>query len=73
VPGETIKDYLTFLLSGQSIEDVIHWPPDAFACAASLLERSGGYITAVHRWPPALLTNNSTWSEEILELGCFFR
>ena len=66
---ETIRDYLTFLFSGQPLEDVIRWPPDAFACAASLLERSGGYIAAVHRWPPALVTGNSTWSEEILELG----
>ncbi len=40
------------------------WPPDAFALAASILQRSGGYRAVLGPWPPEGRRKGS-WSEWI--------
>ena len=43
------------------------WPPDVFAVAAGLLEKSGAYIQLVSHWPPksGSKTKRTAWIREI--------
>jgi len=62
---QTIADVLAFL----GLEDrsaLPTWPPDAFAVAVVLLERSGTYRLAVDQWPPA---ERRDWVEFIEDVG----
>ncbi|HET8798910.1 MAG TPA: hypothetical protein VFO89_14550, partial [Thermoanaerobaculia bacterium] len=44
------------------------WPPDAFALAAALLQRSGAYSRAVTDWPP-----RKSWTRSIERIGSQWR
>lgn len=67
---ETIAEYLRFLSGAEASEELVYWPPDAFACAASLLERSGAYIFVVtEEWPPLSRCPDGNWAQYISELG----
>jgi hypothetical protein len=48
---QTVADVLAFL-GIDARPDPPRWPPDAFAVAVLLLQRSGTYRLAVDRWPP---------------------
>lgn len=66
---QTIADLLTFLgLSAGG--DPPRWPPDAFAVAAIILQRSDTYRLAVDSWPP---DNRSEWSKSMKEVGVAWR
>ncbi len=65
---ETLGSYLTSLAGAAGLPGIINWPPDAFACAASLLERSGAYIHVVSDWPPPIESGH-TWSSFVGALG----
>jgi hypothetical protein len=47
------------------------WPPDIFAVAASLLEKSGAYIHLVSHWPPksGSKRKRSAWMREIRKVA----
>ena len=56
------------------------WPPDAFAIAAYLLQRSGAYICVVEEWPrvsgrsePARQSKADRWCDEIKKIGDSWR
>jgi hypothetical protein len=50
--------------------DAPRWPPDAFAAAVLLLQRSDSYRLAVERWPPG---NRPDWVKFIEEVGRVWR
>lgn len=67
---ETLTQYLSFLADGVPLHDVVKWPPDAFGCTASVLERSGGYRVVVDQWPPNRSGLRSIdWEKNIRKLG----
>src|ERR1700682_6685702 len=43
------------------------WPPDMFAIAAALLQRSGAYVQVFEEWPPK--SAREDWRGEIAETG----
>jgi len=46
------------------------WPPDAFAIAASLLQKSGAYTYAISSWPPKEYARSpNRWVSDIRQLG----
>jgi hypothetical protein len=65
---ETIGNYLDFLAGAPVTPDTIQWPPDGFACAASLLERSGSYLAVLSKWPPDT-PGNQTWAKRMRAIG----
>ena len=67
---ETIGQFLDFLAGQAAGPETIAWPPDGFACAASLLERSGGYLSVLTKWPPP---GHDGWSAEMRKLGRTWR
>jgi hypothetical protein len=69
---ETIGDFLDFLAGTTVAPETIQWPPDGFACAASLLERSGGYLAVLSKWPPDTL-GKETWGIRMRSLGQAWR
>lgn len=62
---QTVADVLAFLGLGAR-PDPPRWPPDAFAAAVLLLQRSGAYRLAVDRWPPGSLAG---WVSVIEDVG----
>lgn len=53
MPGDlTIGEYLRFLLGRRTLQPCPAWPPDVFACCASLLLKSGSYARILTDWPP---------------------
>src|SRR4051812_42847028 len=71
---ETVGDYFT-ALTGAAWEDtaILEWPPEAFCLAASLLQRTGGYIRVVQAWPPMITPTGraqvSVWVAEMRRRG----
>jgi hypothetical protein len=49
-PG-TVADLVQWLIGSRPLHEVT-WPPDLFAVAASILQKSGAYPVVVERWPP---------------------
>ncbi len=47
------------------------WPGDVFAVAASLLQRTGAYASAIDHWPPS--GREATWEAEIRRNGRAWR
>ncbi|MGH8046350.1 MAG: hypothetical protein ACREKL_03815 [Chthoniobacterales bacterium] len=64
---EKIADYVTFLTGKKPDKSTIAWPPDAFAIAASLLDRSGAYLDIVQKWPRK--PGKQSWAETIRLIG----
>lgn len=62
----TISKYIHFLLDDAAIDDCPRWPPDAFAIAGALLQRSGAYRLVITQWPPA---KSASWSDDIGKIG----
>jgi hypothetical protein len=49
----TLRQFLRYLAADFTRENYVpSWPPDIFAVAASVLEKSGAYIHLVSDWPP---------------------
>lgn len=65
----SVGEYVRFLFGGKESDDCPSWPPDAFAVAAALLQRSGAYRWVVTKWPPA----GPKWNEDILVTGAEWR
>ncbi|MDR3404239.1 MAG: hypothetical protein P4L99_17200 [Chthoniobacter sp.] len=57
---------MNFIVGRRNLQKILEWPPDAFACVALLLERSGGYIALSFRWPPKYGTR---WNQKIKNVG----
>lgn len=70
---ETIRDYLSFLADGADLATLADWPPDVFACAATLLERSGGYVRVVDAWPPVDYEPANRWTDTVEQLASEWR
>lgn len=73
----TVSDYLEYL---RASPDFVNWPPDVFAVAVSLLQKSGAYTRVVSdSWPPtgpktaAPGTPASLWASEIRKIGLTWR
>lgn len=66
---EKIRDIIGFIAGTTPVEKIPWWPPDAFAIAAWLLERSGGYVTVISSWPPAHTPAREGWKDRIANLA----
>jgi hypothetical protein len=70
----TIADHLSQILprilSDESSE-MPEWPPDVFAIATSLLQRTGAYARAMDYWPPD--GQEATWATEVRDAGILWR
>lgn len=67
----TIREFLTYILP--DFVDAMPaplWPPDVFAIAASLLQKSGAYNHVVRNWPPKALP---VWVQEMRATGLEWR
>ena len=70
-PPVAIREFLAYALSGYVDEmPMPSWPPDVFAIAASLLQKSGAYNYVVRNWPPKPLDE---WVKEMQQLGLQWR
>jgi hypothetical protein len=61
-----------------SRDDLLSWPPDVFALAASLLHRSGAYTCVIRSWPPPIPRSGNSngapdWNAWIKTLGIRWR
>jgi hypothetical protein len=71
---ETIEQYLRSLLDDEPSAVVVEWPPDAFGCAAALLDSCGGYLAAVTgEWPPGRSEPANLWSKDVKKIGASWR
>ena len=48
----TVRSYIHYLLGDAEGDTCPRWPPDAFAIAGALLQRSGAYRLVITQWPP---------------------
>jgi hypothetical protein len=70
----TIAEYLAYMLPRMAVPESSYmpsWPPDVFAIATSLLQRTGAYATAIDNWPPS--GKVSTWETEVRGNGKIWR
>jgi hypothetical protein len=67
----TIENIVTVLAPGVPPDELLLWPPDAFAVVAFLLQKSGSYIEVVRAWPPG--DNLNKWSKEMRRIGMDWR
>jgi hypothetical protein len=50
------------------------WPPDAFALAASALQRTGGYMCVASEWPPPrFCASPLQWAQVVASIGLKWR
>jgi hypothetical protein len=74
-PPVTVDDGLRFLapqLADSNLPPA--WPPDAFAIAAWLLEKSGAYTNVIVRWPPPKPRGREgSWQDGIRAVGAGWR
>lgn len=71
--SSTVGDYLAYLAPELwESKRPPRWPPDAFALAAALLQKSGAYNRVLSRWPPGGKPLKE-WVEEIREVGWKWR
>jgi hypothetical protein len=71
---ETVASYLKFLAANTALDQIIQWPPDAFGCAAAILERSGSYLEVIRTWPPSLPDiPGKGWTKKMRKLGSDWR
>lgn len=68
-PAVSIGSVISTLAGGQAWEELTLWPPDVFAVAAALLQRSGAYSRVVKDWPPLQCEEADEWKEEMIDLG----
>ena len=67
----TVGDVLEYVAPGLwKSNALLRWPPDAFAAAAMLLHRSGGYANVLRGWPPKPA---STWAQNARRDGALWR
>jgi hypothetical protein len=66
----TIGEYVRFLFGGTSEESCPQWPPDAFAAAGALLQRSGAYRCVLTKWPP---NHDPAWNDRMFQIGADWR
>jgi hypothetical protein len=71
----TVGGYLDYLAPlAWKRPEFIAWPPDVFAVAASILQKSGAYTHVVSRWPPSGYVNSpQSWIQKIRETGHSWR
>jgi hypothetical protein len=68
--GLEIGEYLRFYIGAEPDNRTIDWPPDGFACAALILERSSAYLAVIHEgWFPAGITSHRDWTKYVRKLG----
>jgi len=60
----TIGEFLEYLSPGWHETGVPPWPPDVFALAAMLLQKSGAYGYVSEGWPPT-----THWVKEMRRVG----
>ncbi|HWB59740.1 MAG TPA: hypothetical protein VG733_09615 [Chthoniobacteraceae bacterium] len=66
---ETIGGVLRFFIDAEPDPMIIRWPPDAFACAALLLEKSGAYLAALSGELSPAIKSNISWQKHAKQLG----
>jgi hypothetical protein len=70
-PCAKVRDLFDYLAPGIVTDGgVPQWPPDAFALAAGLLQKTGAYIHVVDKWPPLRYRKTpDSWKDEIARIG----
>jgi hypothetical protein len=68
--SDQLSQILPRLLSDETSKMPI-WPPDVFAIATSLLQRTGAYVRAMDHWPPD--GQELTWIDEVRAAGRYWR
>ena len=70
-PQVTLRATVEFLCPGLTdLQTLVQWPPDTFAVAAYLLQRSGAYTQVVAQWPPDPPSGrDEPWVTYIRKLG----
>lgn len=66
--SSTVGSIIDFLLSSTDRTAAPTWPPDIFAVAALILQRSGAYHQVIVTWPPSGYKSHG-WTTFIGELG----
>lgn len=67
MPVLTVERHIRNLLGGRWVPTALHWPPDVFALAGSLLHRSGAYVNVFNDWPPP--GSGPDWGARVQRLG----
>ncbi len=71
----SVGEYLAHLVPGLTArDDLPNWPPDVFAIAGSLLQRSSTYPRVLSgRWPPPGHGTLNQWRDRVFQLGWQWR
>lgn len=77
----SVETFVEFLYPGVwTAQFPPDWPPDMFAIAASLLQKSGAYTRVLSAWPPQITRTNRDshrtavqWGEHIKQVGGAWR
>jgi hypothetical protein len=65
----TVREHLGSLIPDAVSRKVPAWPPDAFACCMSLLQKSGAYCSVLEDWPPATYGTSKKWVAAVRRVG----
>jgi len=67
-PKETIGDLIDYIAPGVTEQALLEWPPDAFAVAAFVLQKTGAYLKVVQcdEWPPKINRSLTKLTREAL-------
>src|SRR5437773_8651891 len=74
----TVSEYLKYL---RASADFVNWPPDVFAVAMSLLQKSGAYTRAISDWWPPTDRSSGVppeaqarlWADRMRQIGNSWR
>jgi len=66
----TVGELLDYVMPSSSRNAALLWPPDAFAAAATVLQRSAGYLSVIDEWPP---NRRKTWNATMRAAGAQWR
>jgi hypothetical protein len=67
----TIGNVFDVLAPKTTPDQLLNWPPDAFAIASFLLQKSGAYIQIARSWPPGEFPES--WVDEMHRIGAAWR
>jgi hypothetical protein len=69
-PFVSIGSIISTMVGGEEWHDLLQWPPDVFAVAAVLLQRTGAYSRVVKDWPPhEKRIKPDEWASNMMYLG----
>jgi hypothetical protein len=65
----TLEAFLVPYVSSITREEILRWPPDAFAISAVILKTTGAYTKVVNNWPPDNGDATIDWQSFIKGVG----